>query len=323
MILYPQDSCPRQRRRHINTTMKKTLPLQLPEVLVTAIKSLALTETPIWRIGQGRDHVKVELTYQLPKTPCRRYKNNLIRTQKKGAESRSKPAPPAGEWPRQPSPLKETAPPTTRTIQAPPRATLRRPATTMTTTAAPVVQKPSASSNAPPPSKVRRRSSPRPATVQVSAPPTDHPKPEGYPFHVLRSNLETIKGKYEFKTKVVYIQDLTNNARTPTLCAKRKPRFSQNLQIDLPCYFFYSWEDGEGVWYQLKGPTSKYYNDEWWTYVDSKYQTQPSLDQEWCTFWNKRMHGLLNGDKEVTQQDDMALVLPDDPDDTLEVPVGK
>ena len=35
------------------------------------------------------------------------------------------------------------------------------------------------------------------------------------------------------------------------------------------------------------------------------------------------MHGLQNGEKEVIQLDDMAYVIPYDPDGTFAVPMGK
>ena len=60
--------------------------------------------TPLWRMADGKDLVRVELTFH-KKLPTPRY-------YKKRAESRRQPAPPAGEWPRQPAPA--TRPPPRR-----------------------------------------------------------------------------------------------------------------------------------------------------------------------------------------------------------------
>ena len=90
----------------------------------------------------GKDLVRVELTFhkKLP-TP---------RVYKKGAESRRQPAPPAGEWPRQPAPARrpprreptqmerETLPPPPQTtVQTPHQITRPRYKTTATITASP------------------------------------------------------------------------------------------------------------------------------------------------------------------------------------------
>ena len=40
----------------------KTATLELPAVLVHAIEDFNFTGKPLWRIGEGLDHVKVELT---------------------------------------------------------------------------------------------------------------------------------------------------------------------------------------------------------------------------------------------------------------------
>ena len=116
--------------------------LELPAVLVHAIQDFAFTDKPLWRISEGLQHVKVELTFKLPTdqpTCADRGKKPIM---SKEAESRTKkPAPPAGEWPRQLQPaerppichsalptekpptshcaLCQTAPPATVTIISP------------------------------------------------------------------------------------------------------------------------------------------------------------------------------------------------------------
>ena len=72
---------------------------------------------PLWRMADGRDHVRVELTFHknLPTLPV----------YKRKAESRRQPAPSAGEWSRQPTAARPPPPPTTR-----PTPTARRQPTT-------------------------------------------------------------------------------------------------------------------------------------------------------------------------------------------------
>ena len=45
---------------------KETDQLELPLILVTALKAYNFSGKPVWRIGEGLEHVKVELTYKLP-----------------------------------------------------------------------------------------------------------------------------------------------------------------------------------------------------------------------------------------------------------------
>ena len=47
---------------------KQTDLLELPMILVTALKAYNFSGKPVWRIGEGLEHVKVELTYKLPTT---------------------------------------------------------------------------------------------------------------------------------------------------------------------------------------------------------------------------------------------------------------
>ena len=47
---------------------KETDQLELPLILVTALKAYNFSGKPVWRIGEGLEHVKVELTYKLPTT---------------------------------------------------------------------------------------------------------------------------------------------------------------------------------------------------------------------------------------------------------------
>ena len=124
----------------------KTAMLKLPAVLVHAIQDFAFTDKPLWRIGEGLQHVKIELTFKLPTNQPTCTDRGKKPAMSKGAESRKKkPAPAAGEWPRQPlpagrppkcqsvlpTPARECLPPTTTTIDSPPPAAIQRPAATV------------------------------------------------------------------------------------------------------------------------------------------------------------------------------------------------
>ena len=99
----------------------------LPAVLLNALRQYKFAESPLWRMADGKDHVKIEVTFR---------KQTNQQFDKKGAESRRRPIPPAGEWPRQPAPArhpvtrptppasrqpttpeKETTPPAQQTLQ--------------------------------------------------------------------------------------------------------------------------------------------------------------------------------------------------------------
>ena len=67
----------------------------IPAVLLRALSEYKFVGHPIWRMADGKDHVRVELTFHktVPTLPV----------YKRRAESRRQPAPFAGEWPRQPT----------------------------------------------------------------------------------------------------------------------------------------------------------------------------------------------------------------------------
>ena len=133
----------------------------MPGVLLRALSEYKFVGTPLWRKSDGKDLVR-ELTFH-KKLPTPRF-------YKKGAESRSKPAPPAGEWPRQPAPatrspprraptqMERTLPPLTQTILQTPHQIIRpRYKNTATITASPTITRPApASPVTPPPKKTRK-----------------------------------------------------------------------------------------------------------------------------------------------------------------------
>ena len=66
----------------------------MPVVLLRALSEYKFVGSPLWRMSDGKDLVRVELTFHKA-LPTKSY-------YKKRAESRRQPAPSADEWPRQP-----------------------------------------------------------------------------------------------------------------------------------------------------------------------------------------------------------------------------
>ena len=77
-------------------------------VLLNTLREYSFVGSPLWRMSDGKDLVRVELTFHKNLPTSRFYK--------KGAVSRMQPAPSAGEWPRQPA-----AASTTKTRSTPAR----------------------------------------------------------------------------------------------------------------------------------------------------------------------------------------------------------
>ena len=99
-------------------------------ILLNAVRKYTFVGSPLWRMSDGKDLVRVELTF---------HKVLSTNKYKKSTESRRLPAPSAGEWPRQPDPAprptrrqtpvrqplpcqeKETSPPPAQTLPDTPR----------------------------------------------------------------------------------------------------------------------------------------------------------------------------------------------------------
>ena len=137
----------------------------MPGVLLRALSEYKFVGSPLWRMSDGKDLVRVELTFHknLP-TP---------RVYKKEAESWRQPAPPAGEWPRQPAPAtrppprreqkqmeRETLPPPPQTIlQTPHQINRPRYKNSAIITASPTITRPAPESTVTPPPKNARKES--------------------------------------------------------------------------------------------------------------------------------------------------------------------
>ena len=68
----------------------------IPAVLLNALREYSFIGSPLWRMSDGKDLVRIELTFHKNLPTQRLYK--------KGVVSRKQPAPSAGEWPCQPAP---------------------------------------------------------------------------------------------------------------------------------------------------------------------------------------------------------------------------
>ena len=119
----------------------KTAMLELPAVLVHALKGFDFTDKPLWRNGEGLHHVKVELTFLLNDQPTCvdgwKRKNKPMSVEGR-VKRRTEPAPSIGEWPRQSlranrpqiwltlptRPPRQTEPPRCETIRSPATPTI-------------------------------------------------------------------------------------------------------------------------------------------------------------------------------------------------------
>ena len=230
----------------------------IPSVLLNALKEFNFVGAPLWRLSDGKDLVRVELTFH-KNQPTSRY-------DKKSAESRRQPAPSAGEWPRQPPAArrpptttrstpasrqptleKETSPPAVQTLQTSTPSTIRhqRKPQTAEITPSPIIMWPTIPPPSPdsPPTKKPRIKSPKYTTRQ----------PKQY-FHVNMENEYPLHEKYD-------LHDVYATAYKVIVKATRQSREDEEINIDLPAFFVYHWENKH--WLLIKGPTSKFYDDPW------------------------------------------------------------
>ena len=205
----------------------------MPGVLLRALSEYKFVGTPLRKMSDGKDLVRVELTFHkaLPTKPY----------YKKRAESRRQPAPSAGEWPRQPtaatrSPTttrstparrqpameREMPPPSTQTLQdntsrmiAHRRQATIQPSPIITRPATP----PPLSPESPPTKKPRTKS---PATKTA---PTQY-------FHVNIEEEYPLHKKYD-------LQDVISTKYKAIAKAQRLPRDDEEINVDLPVYFVF------------------------------------------------------------------------------------
>ena len=232
----------------------------MPGVLLRALGEYKFVGTPLWRMSDGKDLVRVELTFHkaLPTKPY----------YKRRAESRRQPAPSAGEWPRQPVPAsrppprreptqieRETLPPTTQTIEQTSQQIIRpRYKKTASITASPIITRPAPAPASPesPPSKKPRKKSPEPAKDRPTLCCYDAYE-EPFPIHEKYDLQDALSNKLHGKNVAI-------------IKAQRLLREEEEMNIDLPAYFLHRpWKQD---WLFIKGPTSKYYHEEFYNKME-------------------------------------------------------
>ena len=237
----------------------------IPAVQLRALSEYKFVGHPLWRMADGKDHVRVELTF---------HKN--LQTQpvfKKRAESRRQPAPSAGDRPHLPTaarrppptrsmptaqptvrreaPEKETSPPALQIMEiTPDTITVSRPPQTAQLTTSPSIKKPATPTPSPevPRAKRPRRKSPKYTSKQ----------PRQY-FHAKIEDEYPLHEKYD-------LQDVHTTTYKVIIKATRLPWEDKELNIDLPVFFVYQKENKH--WLQIKGPTSKFYDDLWYSNIE-------------------------------------------------------
>ena len=211
-------------------------------------------------MSDGKDLVRVELTFHkaLPTKP----------SYKRRAESSRQPAPSAGKWPRQPVPAsrpppcreptqieRETLPPPPQTTtQTPQQIVKLRYKNTATVTASPTIIRPAPAPASPesPPSKKPRKKSPEPAKDRPILCCYDAYE-EPFPIHEKYDLQDALSNKFHGKD-VAFVK------------AQRIPREEDEMNIDLPAYFLHRpWKQD---WLFIKGPTSKYYHEEFYNKME-------------------------------------------------------
>ena len=220
----------------------------IPSVLLNALKEFNFVGAPLWRLSDGKDLVRVVLTFH-KNQPTSRY-------DKRRAKSRRQPASSAGEWPRQPTAAIEDLRRPDRRLPADSRLWRRRHHTSRPDTAdnntlhhqtsaqatdstpSPIIWRPTTappSPESPPPKKPRTKS---PKTTR---------QPKEY-FHVDIEEEYPLHEKYD-------LQDIYATSHQVIVKA-RQLREDEEIIIDLPAYFVYQRENKH--WLLVKGPTSKF-----------------------------------------------------------------
>ena len=205
----------------------------MPGVLLRALSEYSFVGTPLWRMSDGKDLVRVELTFHkaLPTKPY----------YKRRAGSRRQPAPSAGEWPRQPVPASRPLPrrkPTQierETLPPPPQTTTQTPhqiiklryKNTATITASPTITRPAPAPASPesPPSKKPRKKSPEPAKDRPILCCYDAYE-EPFPIHEKYDLQDALSNKLHGKDAAI-------------IKAQRLSREEDEMNIDLPAYFLH------------------------------------------------------------------------------------
>ena len=242
----------------------------IPAVLLRAMSKYKFVGHPLWRMADGKDHVELTSHKTLPTLPA-------LPVYKRRAESRRQPAPSAGEWPRQPTAARQPPPPTTRPkpparrqpttpeketispapqtlqIDIPATITVQRPPKTAQITPSPIIKRPATPPTSPESQPTKK---PRTKSPAMNTAPTQY-------FHVDIEEEYPLHEKYD-------LQDVTPTKFKAIAKAQRLPRDDEEINVDLPVYFVYHRDNQH--WTLIKGPTSKFYDEVWYDYIEELYK---------------------------------------------------
>ena len=149
-------------------------------------------------------------------------------------------------------PEKEISPPALQTLEinTPDTITVTRPPKTAQLTPSPCIKKPATPAPSP--------ETPRPKRPRMKSPKYTNKQPTQF-FHVNIEDEYPLHEKYD-------LQDVHATTYKVIIKATRLPREDEELNIDLPVFFVYQKENKH--WSQIKGSTSKFYDDPWYTNIE-------------------------------------------------------
>ena len=259
---------------------KETYQLELPLILVTALKAYNFSGKPVWRIGEGLEHVKVELTYKLPTTDSQSRVE-----QKESFNVNSKEKPPV---------MSKRGKAKRKSKLAPSNLPAEQPATRhQPERACKTPQRPPPPSHekqpTPPPEKQPTpppTTSPPPAKQPTPPPKKQQPPPAPQPKSILKKPTEQQKlwPTVNSQGKDINHYLLKGYKIKKTVYGKPSPQQPSDILLyselihptDVDPHYIHWWhfhDNKTTIFYLLKNPDSKYYLHEEYnkikTYVDS------------------------------------------------------
>ena len=281
--------------------------IEVPDVCALAINNLPIVGMPIWRITEGKHIVKLEITWQLPRSTTTRRSNQRSK-RKMLADGVTGDKDGVTKMADQSKMAAPTLPTTTDTLnvarcaspsassesreKTPPRLSIPSTAA-VTTTDQPLEgewkkvlsrkkstpKKPSrASTPKEQPMPQRRRTPSPPKKVQVYGPSKKEGKTttgvgRAFPLHEKYDLDEVVSGTIKDKRKYYIVK------------ANRLPRLEEEINVDLPAYFMHihKEKDPRPRWLFVKGPTSKAFHKKLYEKMGKFYQqARPSGD---AVYW--------------------------------------
>ena len=258
--------------------------LEFPKILVDALRGFNFTGKPLWRLGEGLDHMQIELTYKLSQPDdelidqqARAVRKTAAKRKKNGQKQRQR-----QQCNQQQSPPSETLPPTAKTVPAMPPATISYQQPAMTKIPAPAqtstIQRP------PPPAKIHKQSrlsepvltsspianQPEPMTISPDDPVDLNIAISGFSstFDPETAQMRIDKKLTTGKLDMYNFKKLFRHYDSPPDCRfvqkQRKPCPNSD-DIDLPAYFVKFTR--EPYYSVLKGPHSRHHCEKRWNFM--------------------------------------------------------